>query len=54
MYHNLTDLANSIAKEEVICRYKKIRTERHIRLCREAEEAFETLRQLAVMFNLSN
>lgn len=54
LYHNLSNLANEIAKEEVICRYKKIRTARHIRLCAEAEEAFENLRQLAVIFNLSH
>lgn len=54
LYHNLNQLADGIAKEEVICRYKKYRTDRHIRLCQEADEAFETLRQLAVIFNLSH
>lgn len=54
MYFNLVDLSNEIAKEEVICRYKKTRTSRHVKLCLDAEEAFENLRQLAVQFNLSH
>lgn len=53
MYANINSMADAIAKEEVICRYKKIRTARHVRLCTEAEEAYENLRQLAVMFSLS-
>lgn len=54
LYFNLINLCNEIAKEEVVCRYKKARTPRHVRLCTEAEEAFENLRQLAVQFNLSH
>jgi hypothetical protein len=54
LYHNLNDLADQIAKEEVICRYRKTRTARHVKLCANAEEAFENLRQLAVIFNLSH
>ena len=54
LYFNLIDLSNEIAKEEVICRYKKARTTRHVKLCIDADEAFENLRQLAVQFNLSH
>lgn len=54
MYFNLIELSNDIAKEEVICRSKKTRTARHVRLCTQADEAFENLRQLAVQFNLSH
>lgn len=54
LYFNLIELSNQIAREEVICRNKKVRTARHIRICSEADEAFENLRQLAVQFNLSH
>lgn len=52
LYFNLLALADSIAQEEVICRYRKKRTSRHVRLVQSAEEAYENLRQLAIMFNL--
>lgn len=54
LYQNLNNVADDIAKEEVVCRYKKTRTSRHVRLCQQADEAFENLRQLAVQFNLSH
>lgn len=53
LYVNLLGLIQDIAKEEVICRHKKKRTDRHVRLVRTAEDSFETLRQMAVVFNLS-
>ncbi len=52
MYFNLLGIADDIAREEVICRHKKKRTNRHVRLVQTAEETYENLRQLAIMFSL--
>lgn len=54
LYNNLLELSENIAKEEVICRYKKKRTNRHVRLSQTAEESYETMRQMAVVFNLTH